>query len=257
MSYSVIIPARFGSSRLPGKPLMDIAGKPMVQHVWERACESAAERVVIATDDERIMRAAEGFGAEAVLTLASHPSGTDRLHEVVTKLGLADDEIVVNVQGDEPLIPAKIIDQVAGNLRQHEQASVATLCEPIHDARDVFDPHIVKVITDRDGHAMYFSRAAMPWARDAFAVERENLPESHLFQRHIGLYAYRVGLLKEYVTWGTCPLEELESLEQLRVLWNGHRIHVDVALEAPAAGVDTQSDLESVRRLVEARDALA
>ncbi|WP_454255768.1 3-deoxy-manno-octulosonate cytidylyltransferase [Pseudomonas sp. Marseille-Q8238] len=249
-AFTVVIPARYASTRLPGKPLQDIAGKPMVQHVWEQAKKSAAERVVVATDDARIVEACQEFGAEVVLTRVDHNSGTDRLAEVATHLGLAADAIVVNVQGDEPLIPPLIIDQVAANLARNSQAAIATLAEPIEVVQALFNPNVVKVITDQNGLALTFSRAPLPWARDAFAQDRDTLPSGIPYRRHIGIYAYRAGFLHDFVSWGPCWLEEGESLEQLRALWHGVRIHVADALEAPPTGVDTAEDLERVRRLL-------
>ncbi|MCO6059333.1 3-deoxy-manno-octulosonate cytidylyltransferase [Pseudomonas sp. MOB-449] len=249
-AFTVVIPARYASTRLPGKPLQDIAGKPMVQHVWEQARRSAAQRVVVATDDARIVEACQAFGAEVLLTRAEHNSGTDRLAEVASQLGLASDAIVVNVQGDEPLIPPAIIDQVAANLAAHPEAGIATLAEPIQDVQALFNPNVVKVATDLGGLALTFSRAPLPWARDAFAVSREQLPADVPYRRHIGIYAYRAGFLHDFVAWGPCWLENTECLEQLRALWHGVRIHVADALEAPPAGVDTPEDLERVRRLL-------
>ena len=255
--FTVVIPARFGSSRLPGKPLADIGGKPMVQHVYERACESRAQRVIVATDDERIFKVAKDFGAEVCMTLPGHPSGTDRLQEVARLYEMSDNEVVVNVQGDEPLIPAKVINQVAENLMDNPQAGAATLADPIHKRDDLFNPGIVKVVSDKVGNALYFSRAPMPWARDSFAADEQSLPEKDLFRRHIGIYAYRVSLLNQYVQWPQSPIEQLESLEQLRLLWNGHRIHVADALETPPHGVDTEQDLELVRRVIKEQEAIA
>ncbi|WP_027330950.1 3-deoxy-manno-octulosonate cytidylyltransferase [Marinimicrobium agarilyticum] len=249
MSFHVIIPARYASSRLPAKPLRDIAGKPMIQHVYERACESGAESVTIATDDARIQTAAEAFGARVCMTSDQHQSGTDRLQEVVAQLKLADEAIVVNVQGDEPLIPAAVIDQVAANLAADGKASVATLCEPIESVEDFCNPNIVKVVMDTDGRALYFSRAPIPYPRDAFAGEGRALPEGLSARRHIGIYAYRVGLLHRFVSWPQAPLERFESLEQLRVMWQGETIHVAEACEAVPGGVDTEADLERVRLL--------
>ena len=252
LDFTVVIPARLRSTRLPGKPLLSIAGKPMVQHVWEQARRSSATRVVIATDDPSIVAACQGFGAEVLLTREDHQSGTDRLAEVATQLGLSADAIVVNVQGDEPLIPPAIIDQVAANLAAHPEAGIATLAEPIEDVEVLFNPNAVKVSTDRNGLALTFSRAPLPWARDAFAQSREQLPAGVPYRRHIGMYAYRAGLLQDFVAWGPCGLEQTESLEQLRALWHGVRIHVADALQAPPVGVDTPEDLERVRRLLEA-----
>jgi 3-deoxy-manno-octulosonate cytidylyltransferase (CMP-KDO synthetase) len=249
-AFTVVIPARYASSRLPGKPLQDIAGKPMIRHVWEQACKSSARQVVVATDDARIVEACRGFGAEVLLTRIEHNSGTDRLAEVAAVLGLAPDAIVVNVQGDEPLIPPAIIDQVAANLAANPQAAIATLAEPIDDVAALFNPNVVKVASDRNGLALTFSRAPLPWARDAFAVSREQLPANVPYRRHIGIYAYRAQFLHDFVAWGPCWLEDAECLEQLRALWHGVRIHVADALQRPPAGVDTREDLERVRRLL-------
>ncbi|MFK0570926.1 3-deoxy-manno-octulosonate cytidylyltransferase [Endozoicomonas sp.] len=249
--FTVVIPARFASSRLPGKPLADIAGKPMIQHVYERALASDARRVIIATDDDRIMKVAEGFGAEVCMTLPDHPSGTDRLQEVARIYGMKDDEIIVNVQGDEPLIPPSVINQVAKNLNASPEAGAATLSSPLLQAEQVFDPNVVKVVTDARGYALYFSRAPIPWARDDFAAGEQKIPAEACFQRHIGIYAYRVELLNHFVTWGVSPIEKMESLEQLRLMWNGYRIHVAEAVETPPHGVDTEQDLAAVRLLLE------
>ncbi|MEP4484930.1 MAG: 3-deoxy-manno-octulosonate cytidylyltransferase [Halioglobus sp.] len=252
MSFSVVIPARFGSSRLPGKPLLDIAGKPMIQHVWERARQSDAQHVYIATDDERIMSAAEGFGARALMTSPDHVSGTDRLHEVVEQLGLDSQSVVVNVQGDEPLIPAAVINQVAANLISAQDAMIATLAEPISSAAEFANPNAVKVVTGHDSLALYFSRAPIPWPRESAA--RGNVtPEQRLAMRHIGIYAYRAAFLRQFVQWPPAALEEAEQLEQLRALYHGVAIHVAEACADVPAGVDTPEDLESVREIL--RDA--
>tara|TARA_Y100000815_G_C13312657_1_gene489180 strand:+ start:369 stop:1127 length:759 start_codon:yes stop_codon:yes gene_type:complete len=249
--FHVIIPARYASTRLPGKPLQLIAGKPMVQHVWEQACKSGAATVTVATDDPRIVEACKGFGAEVVLTRADHPSGTDRLQEVVSQLGLDDAACVVNVQGDEPLIPPAVIDQVAANLLAATDAGIATLAEPIDDSETLFNPNAVKVVTDHQGYALYFSRAPMPWCRDQFANGPAPLPKDIPFRRHVGIYAYKVSFLHAYVGWPASPLETAESLEQLRALWFGTRIHVADACKTLPAGVDTAEDLARVRALLE------
>ena len=252
MKFTVVIPARYASTRLPAKPLKEIAGKPMIQHVYERACESLASQVIIATDDARIEAVAKSFGAQVCMTSADHTSGTDRLQEVVAQLGLADDEIVVNVQGDEPLIPAQVINQVAQNLSLMRYASMATLSEPIYSFADFRNPNIVKVVADVKGRALYFSRAPIPWPRDHFAKADVNtLPENFPAQRHIGIYAYRVGLLHKFVTWQPAPLEKIESLEQLRVMWNGEIIHIAEAIVAVPGGVDTEEDLQRIKSLLE------
>ena len=252
MSYTVIIPARFASSRLPGKPLLDIAGKPMIQHVWERALESDASRVVIATEDQRVFDACKGFGADVVMTLVSHESGTDRLQEVVSKLQLGDDEIVVNVQGDEPLIPRAAIAQVAANLAANSAAGIATLGETVTDIEVVFNPNAVKAVADKQGYALYFSRAPIPWCRDEWAGDELNLPVQAPFLRHIGIYAYRVGFLHEFVRWPMGVLERFEKLEQLRAMENGVRIHIAPACVEIPGGVDTEADLQTVRAIVAA-----
>lgn len=250
MQFTVVIPARYESTRLPGKPLLDIGGKPMLQHVYQRACESGADRIIIATDAPQVAEVASTFGAEVCMTSSAHGSGTERLSEVVLKTGLVEDAVVVNLQGDEPLMPALLIQQVAQNLDDHPQASVATLAEQIHTAAELFDPHAVKVIMDREGYALYFSRAPIPWDRDAFSVTTEALPQQALHYRHIGLYAYRAGFIQQYMDWPVTDLERMESLEQLRVLWNGHKIHVAQAQVSSVAGVDTEADLARVRRLL-------
>ncbi len=247
MSFIVIIPARYQSTRLPGKPLADICGKPMVQRVYDQAMKSGADRVIIATDDSRIEAVVKSFGGDVCMTSASHESGTERLAEVIDKCGILPDDIVVNVQGDEPLIPPSIIQQVASNLAS-STAPMATLAVAIDDEDDVFNPNVVKVVTDAKGYALYFSRAAIPWDRDAFA-KNQLLTENPLL-RHIGIYAYRAGFIATYINWQPSVLEKIESLEQLRVLWYGEKIHVAVAKEAPAAGVDTPEDLEKVRAIL-------
>ncbi len=255
MKFTVVIPARYASSRLPAKPLKDIAGKTMIERVYAQACLSSAPQVVVATDDPRIEAEVLRFGGVVCMTSADHQSGTDRLQEVAAKLGLAGDAIVVNVQGDEPLIPPQVIDQVAANLAAATQASVATLCEPIASAEDFINSNIVKVVCDKDGYALYFSRAALPWPRDSFANSREQLPQiantPSMFNRHIGIYAYRVSLLNEFVGWPMAPIESIECLEQLRVMWNGHRIHVAESVLPVPGGVDTQADLDRVRALLQ------
>lgn len=247
MSFVVVIPARYGATRLPGKPLREIAGRPMIEHVWRRAVASGADEVIVATDDRRIAEVAEAFGARICMTAAAHPSGTDRIAEVVRVLALADERIVVNLQGDEPQMPPALIAQVAADLAGHVDASMATLCEPIEDAAEVFDPNVVKVVMDATGYALYFSRAPIPWLRDRFAESRTlSAAADERHYRHIGLYAYRAGFLREYVQWPACAPERMESLEQLRVLWHGRRIHVGLAAERPGRGVDTEEDLARI-----------
>jgi 3-deoxy-manno-octulosonate cytidylyltransferase (CMP-KDO synthetase) len=255
MGFIVVIPARYGSTRLPGKPLRAIAGRPMIEHVYRRARMSAADEIIIATDDERIVRAAQAFGARACLTAPAHPSGTDRLAEVARRLEFSDEQVLVNVQGDEPLMPPALIDQVAAELAAHEAASIATLCEPVATAAELFDPNVVKVVRDGQGYALYFSRAVIPWDREAFAAATPVLPAGGEHHRHVGLYAYRAGFIRAYVAWPPCALERVERLEQLRALWHGHRIYVGIAREKPGPGVDTAQDLERVERLLrEGRD---
>ena len=250
MSYTVVIPSRFGSSRLPGKPLLLIGEKPMVQHVWERASRSGAERVIIATDDERIASAAKDFGAEVMLTREDHVSGTDRLQEVVSALDFDDDHIVVNVQGDEPLIPPEVIDQVAQNLAAHTDAAIATLSEPLTTRDDLDNPNIVKVVADEGGRALYFSRAPIPYPRELSREADAVLPDDQHWFRHIGIYAYRCRLLNEFVNWPPAPPELLEQLEQSRAMYHGAGIHVAPSCAPVPGGVDTAEDLEAVRRLV-------
>ncbi len=250
MSFTVVIPARYQSTRLPGKPLADICGKPMIQWVYEQALQSGAEKVVIATDDERIAEVVKTFGGEVCMTLPTHQSGTERLAEVVEKMAIPDDHIVVNVQGDEPLIPPSNIKQVAQNLANN-QAPMATLAVEIREHDEVFNPNAVKVVCDKDGYALYFSRASIPWDRDNFQHSPQQVVNPLL--RHIGIYAYRAGFINRYVTWQASQLEQIESLEQLRVLWYGERIHVEVANEAPPAGVDTPEDLAAVIHILESR----
>ncbi|MCG3460314.1 3-deoxy-manno-octulosonate cytidylyltransferase [Xenorhabdus bovienii] len=243
--FTVIIPARFASTRLPGKPLADIHGKPMIVRVMERAIRSGANRVIVATDNQAVFDAVTAAGGEACMTSAHHHSGTERLAEVIDQYQFADDEIIVNVQGDEPLIPEQIIKQVADNLAKSD-AGMATLAVQIQDAEEAFNPNAVKVVMDAQGYALYFSRATIPWERDRFMQSKETVGDN--FLRHIGLYAYRAGFIRRYVQWAPSPLESIEMLEQLRVLWYGEKIHVAKALQAPGAGVDTPEDLEAVRK---------
>lgn len=251
MSFTIIIPARFASTRLPGKPLADIAGKPMIVHVMEQALKSGAGRVIVATDHPDVLAVIEQAGGEACLTSTKHNSGTERLAEVIEKYKFADDEIIVNVQGDEPLVPPVIISQVANNLAANNKANMATLAVPIKDVEEAFNPNAVKVVTDRDGYALYFSRATIPWDRDRFMQSKETIGDFYL--RHIGIYAYRAGFIRRYIDWQPTQLEQIEMLEQLRVLWYGEKIHVDVAKEVPCVGVDTPEDLERVRAVLSAK----
>ena len=249
MSFTVIIPARYASSRLPRKPLADIAGKPMIQHVWEKTQQAGANRVIIATDHEEIEQVAKTFGAEVCMTSTEHNSGTERLAEVIEKMAIADDEIIVNVQGDEPLIPPVIIQQVAQNLAEN-QVNMATLAVKLETKEELFNPNCVKVVTDQKGIALYFSRAAIPFARDYFADCNDAFVASQPYLRHIGIYAYRAKFVNQYIRWQPTVLEKLESLEQLRALWYGEKIHVELAKEAPQVGVDTLEDLERVRQIL-------
>jgi 3-deoxy-manno-octulosonate cytidylyltransferase (CMP-KDO synthetase) len=249
VSFTVLIPARYASTRLPGKPLADIAGKPMIVRVAERARASGATLVAVATDDRRIADVVEAHGIATCLTRSDHPTGTDRLAEAASQLDLPDDAIVVNVQGDEPLLSSSLIRSMAELLGQRPDASIATACHPIDDPAEAFNPNIVKVVLDREGYALYFSRATIPWARDAFAASREALPASLPLHRHYGLYAYRAKFLRAYPSLPSPPIERFEALEQLRALWHGHRIVVLMTTGTPAPGVDTEQDLERVREL--------
>jgi 3-deoxy-manno-octulosonate cytidylyltransferase (CMP-KDO synthetase) len=248
MHFRVVVPARYASSRLPGKPLADIDGKPMVLRVLERALEAGAETVVVATDDARVQAAVEAAGHRALMTSPDHQSGTERLVEVAEILGWPDDALVVNVQGDEPLIDPALIREAARQLVLHDDAVMATLAHPIHDHADFVNPNVVKVVADEAGYAVYFSRAPIPWPRDAFA-EKQPMPHELGALRHIGLYAYRAGFLRTYASLAASPLERYEMLEQLRVLWHGYRISLGVTPTAPAPGVDTPDDLARVRAL--------
>tara|TARA_R110002167_G_scaffold110677_7_gene281488 strand:+ start:69041 stop:69793 length:753 start_codon:yes stop_codon:yes gene_type:complete len=247
MSFIVVIPARYASTRLPGKPLLEIAGKPMLQHVYERALASAAAAVYIATDDERVREAALRFTDNVCMTSTEHQSGTDRIQEVAAQLGLAEDAVVVNVQGDEPLIPPAAINQVAESLRLNPSAGIASLFEAIHSEAEFNNPNVVKVVTDLEGYAHYFSRAAIPFTR-----EISERGQANFGKRHIGIYAYRVETLNRYVQWSQVPLEVAERLEQLRAMGHGVRIHMQEAVEKMPAGVDTQEDLDAVRAILEA-----
>jgi len=245
--FRVIIPVRYDSTRLPGKPLLDIAGKPMVQHVYERALDSGAESVVIATDSDEIAAVAEGFGAQVCMTSSDHQSGTERLSEAVEALDYDEDEIIVNVQGDEPLIPPAAIKLAAASLSEHETVKLASICQPIHSADDLLNPNVVKVVLNRRNYAMYFSRSPLPWQLGLQAGTELSLSDNYF--KHVGIYAYRVSVLKDFIDWTESPYESLERLEQLRVLWNGHRIHMSVYDGEMPGGVDTSKDLERIRSL--------
>lgn len=249
MEFHVIIPARYESKRLPKKLLLDIAGKPMLQHVYENSVASGAESVVIATDDERISEVAEKFGAKVCMTSSDHQSGTERLSEAVDAMDYDEDEIVVCVQGDEPLLPADMIRMLAQDLDTHDNVKVTSICEPIKNPDELFDPNAVKVVLNRRNYAMYFSRAPIPWEINSFE-NRNNIQMTGNHFRHVGIYAYRVDFLKDYMEWSTSPLESLESLEQLRILWNGGRIHMTISKKEIPQGVDTKEDLERVRALL-------
>jgi 3-deoxy-manno-octulosonate cytidylyltransferase (CMP-KDO synthetase) len=240
LKFHVIIPARYASSRFPGKPLADLAGKPMVVRVCERALQSGAASVHVATDDKRIAAAAQAAGHKFVMTRADHPSGTDRIAEAVLLLQLGDQDIVVNVQGDEPLIAPALISQVAQVLEKRKEASVSTACHAIHDTQSLANPNVVKVVLDAQGYALYFSRSQIPYPRE----------KGGPWYRHAGIYGYRVGFLKRYTALAPSPLETTEALEQLRVLWHGHRIAVAVSETDIPPGVDTPHDLDAVRRMI-------
>ncbi|KFI21492.1 3-deoxy-manno-octulosonate cytidylyltransferase [Nitrosococcus oceani] len=251
MCYKVIIPARYGASRLPGKPLLDLAGKPMLLHVVEKAQKSGAEEVLVATDDRRIEAIVQSHGVQVCMTSVQHDSGTNRLAEAVTQKDYPDQTIIINVQGDEPLLPPSLITQAAEDLKTHPKANIATLCVPIANREELFDPNIVKVVRDTQGYALYFSRAPIPWAREDFAAKTGNRwPTSWSYYRHVGLYAYRASFLRRYPQLPVSPLEQAECLEQLRVLYHGGRIHVAIAGTIPPPGVDTLADLERVRQLL-------
>jgi len=247
MAFTVVIPARYASQRLPGKPLLDIAGKTMIERVYECASASEADRVIVATDDERIYDAVKAFGGEVCMTSTEHQSGTDRLQEVVATYQLAEDAIVVNVQGDEPLLPPTVIRQVAENLALNKEAISATLCEPIGDFDGASDTNAVKVVRDERQYALYFSRAPIPWDREHYG-KNQNTSAPDICRRHIGIYAYRVALLNQFITWPVAALESVEKLEQLRILAHGLKIHVADACDAVPGGVDTPEDLQRVRK---------
>lgn len=252
MSFRVVIPARYASTRLPGKPLADIAGKPMIVRVVSAARRATAGGVWVATDDERIAATVRQHGFDAVMTREDHVSGTDRIAEVADQLQWNDADVVVNVQGDEPLIDPGLIRDVAGALRDDPEAAMATACHSVATVEDFFNPNVVKVVRDARGRALYFSRAPIPWDRDGFADQRDALSAVLPAWRHIGIYAYRVGFLRQFGKLAASPLECSESLEQLRALWHGYRIQVISTDYPPAPGVDTAEDLERIRRLFDA-----
>jgi 3-deoxy-manno-octulosonate cytidylyltransferase (CMP-KDO synthetase) len=246
MGFIVIIPARLASTRLPNKPLADLGGKPMVVRVAEQAARSGAARIIVATDHADIAAACTAHGVEVCMTRADHPSGTDRIAEVARTLALADGDVVVNLQGDEPLIDPALLSAAAALIT--EGVPMATCAHPLTDAAEAFNPNVVKVVLDKHGRALYFSRATIPWHRDGFAQSREALPPGYVPLRHIGLYAYSNAFLQAYGSLEPAPLESIEALEQLRVLWHGYPIAVHVTASAPAAGVDTPEDLARVRQ---------
>lgn len=269
-AFHVVIPARIASTRLPGKPLLDIGGKPMVIRVAEQAAQSGAEEICIATDHQPIIAAAQQHGFQACMTRADHTSGTDRIAEVVKLRGWSDDTIVVNVQGDEPLIPPALIRAVAEHLHRHPECAIATACHAIHDEASMRNPNIVKTVLDKDGNALYFSRAPIPYPRDVFALPSSAggesvargaqpaggegiLPTDLPVLRHIGIYAYRAGFLRAYSQLAPCALEHFEALEQLRALYHGYKIGVVIAEQAPPGGVDTEQDLHAARKIFEAQ----
>lgn len=250
--FKVVIPARYGSTRLPGKPLLNIAGKPMIVHVCMNAIKSGAEEVVVATDDARIFSKVQALDLHVVMTDTKHQSGSERINEVATKLGWNEDDVVVNLQGDEPLITPVYIKEVALALGRQTQANMATLATKIIQTEEIINPNLVKVVLNKDGYALYFSRAVIPYNRDFFANATSNINHimSSTYLRHIGLYAYTVKFLQDYCTWETTKLETLEALEQLRVLWQGQAIYVHIVSTPPEAGVDTKADLARVEKAI-------
>jgi 3-deoxy-manno-octulosonate cytidylyltransferase (CMP-KDO synthetase) len=251
--FKVVIPARYASTRLPGKPLLNLAGKPMIAHVCEKAQQAGAEEVVVATDDERIAKTVSVLGIKAVMTRADHQSGTERIAEVAELSGWAEQDIIVNLQGDEPLVPPEIIRELAIVLASQQQAGIATLAAKFLDHEDIFNPNAVKVVLNKDGYALYFSRAPIPWDRDGFSGDRKQFSGKMPYYRHIGMYAYTVDFLKRYCQWQASVLETVESLEQLRILWQGEAIRVKIVDKPPAAGVDTIEDLARVEGLMRQR----
>jgi len=247
--FRIVIPARYASHRLPGKPLLPIGDKTMLEHVYSCARKTDARQIVVATDDQRIADVASGFADEVCMTSPDHPTGTDRIAEVVTRYGWNDDEIVVNLQGDEPLMPAALVNQVARNLYANPRASISTLCTPMTENSDISDTSKVKVVFDHENLALYFSRSTIPFHRPG-----EMEPTKNTVFRHIGLYAYRVGFLKAFMEMEACEIEQLEKLEQLRALWHGYKIHVDQAVELPGQDVNTGGDLEMVEKEIGKRE---
>lgn len=253
MSFRIVIPARFASTRLPGKPLRDICGKPMIAHVIERAKESAAEEVIVATDSKEIADAISELDVRVCITHENHQSGTERLSEVIEQCGFDDEQILINLQGDEPMMPPVCLNQVGQALEDDANLKMATLCTPLTDIEELFDPHAVKVVRDINDFALYFTRAAVPWSRDCFngaLIENRKMPKQQEYQRHIGLYGYRAGFIRQYLEWESSDIEKTESLEQLRVLYYGERIKVITAEVPPGPGVDTVDDLNRVCELL-------
>lgn len=254
MPFRIVIPARYASTRLPGKPLADLCGKPMIVRVVEAAHRTRAEGIWVATDDERVADVVRGHGFEAVMTRADHPTGTDRIAEVAEFLNWPDTDVVVNLQGDEPLIDPLLVEAAATALIDDPEAAIATAAHPLASADDFFNPNVVKVVCDKKGHALYFSRAPIPWDRDEFAESQGDLPAGLGARRHVGLYAYRVAFLRGYRKLAPAPFERIESLEQLRALWHGYVIRVIDIDHAPVPGVDTPDDLQRVRQLFDRAD---
>lgn len=250
MSFRIVIPARFASTRLPGKPLREICGKPMITHVIERAQQSKAEEVIVATDSKEIAEAVSGLNVRICMTHANHQSGTERLSEVIEQLGFDDEQILINLQGDEPMMPPVCMNQVGQALEEDASVKMATLCTPLTDIKELFDPHAVKVIRDINDFALYFTRAAIPWSRDCFNETPRELPKHQQYYRHIGLYGYRAGFIRQYLEWESSDIEKTESLEQLRVLYYGEKIKVITAAIPPGPGVDTVDDLNRVCELL-------
>ena len=254
MSFRIVIPARFASTRLPGKPLRDICGKPMIAHVVERARHSNAEEVIVATDSSQIADAIANLDVRVCMTHEHHQSGTERLSEVIEQLGFDDEQILINLQGDEPMMPAECLNQVGQALEEDSNLKMATLCTPLTDIDELFDPHAVKVVRDIHDFALYFTRAAVPWSkewpRETDTSQQRKLPENQQYQRHIGLYGYRAGFIKQYLAWQSSDIEKTESLEQLRVLYYGEKIKVITAQTPPGPGVDTLMDLNNVCELL-------
>lgn len=249
-TFKIVIPARFASSRLPGKPLISLAGKPMIQHVYERALATGVEDIVIATDDERIEQAAKNFGAQVVMTSPKHENGTERIAEVARIKNWSADSVIVNLQGDEPLIPKSLIELTAKGLLENPEAGMSSICTPIHCDADAFNPNVVKVVLNKDNFALYFSRASIPWDRDAYKNNQSHKTEKMPVYRHIGMYGYRVSFLQQYSAMQPCVLESTEALEQLRALWYGVKIHMGVIDQAPGHGVDTLEDAQRVEILL-------